>query len=202
MDFFNDIFHNLALLEFYFLNIIYILLYIDFLLSIFFQHSNILTRASHHWCLASNIVLVCAWIHDWVSNREAGDSRGYRVHYYVTVMRNQVYSLITITQYLHISYVFGFWWPMSCCCLYIVLHIIRCYHHPWWRHQIETFSALLAISAGNSPVSGDFPAQRPVTRSFDVFFDLRLNKQLSKQLWGWWFETPSCPVWRHWNPAW
>ena len=58
MDFFNDIFHNLALLEFYFLNIIYILLYIDLILSIFFQHSNILTRASHHWCLASNIVLV------------------------------------------------------------------------------------------------------------------------------------------------
>ena len=58
MDFFNDIFHNLALLEFYFLNIIYILLYIDFILSIFFQYSNILTRASHHWCLASNIVLV------------------------------------------------------------------------------------------------------------------------------------------------
>ena len=61
MDFFNDIFHNLALLEFYFLNIIYILLYIEFILSIFFQHSNILTRASHHWCLASNIVLVSIW---------------------------------------------------------------------------------------------------------------------------------------------
>ena len=64
MDFFNDIFHNLALLEFYFLNIIYILLYIDFILSIFFQHSNILTRASHHWCLASNIVLVTQWSRD------------------------------------------------------------------------------------------------------------------------------------------
>ena len=58
MDFFNDIFHYLTLLAFYFLNIIYILLYIDFILSIFFQHSNILTRASHHWCVASNIVLV------------------------------------------------------------------------------------------------------------------------------------------------
>ena len=45
----------------------------------------------------------------------------------------------------------------------------------WWRHQMETFSALLAICAGNSPVNGDFPAQRPVTRSFDVFFDLPLN---------------------------
>ena len=46
----------------------------------------------------------------------------------------------------------------------------------WWLHQMETFSALLAICAGNSPVTGEFPAQRPVTRSFDVFFDLRLNK--------------------------
>ena len=46
---------------------------------------------------------------------------------------------------------------------------------------METFSALLAICAGNSPVPGEFPIQRPVTRSFDVFFDLRLNKRLSKQ---------------------
>ena len=69
----------------------------------------------------------------------------------------------------------------------------------WWRHQMETFSALLAICAGNSPVPGEFPAQRPVTRSFDVFFDLRLNKRLSKQSWGWRFETPSCPLWCHRN---
>ena len=71
-----------------------------------------------------------------------------------------------------------------------------------WRHQIETFSALLAICAGNSPVPGEFPAQRPVTRSFDVFFDLCLNKRLSKQSWGWWFETLSCPLWRHRNGSW
>ena len=49
---------------------------------------------------------------------------------------------------------------------------------PWWRHQMETFSVLLALCAGNSPVAGEFPAQRPVTRSFGVFFDLRLNKWL------------------------
>ena len=64
---------------------------------------------------------------------------------------------------------------------------------------METFSALLAICAGNSPVPGEFPTQRPVTQSFDVFFDLRLNKRLSKQWWGWWFETPSRPLWRHRN---
>ena len=53
----------------------------------------------------------------------------------------------------------------------------------WWRHQMETFSALLALSAGNSPVTGEFPQQRPVARSFDVFVDLRLNKQLIEQSW-------------------
>ena len=46
---------------------------------------------------------------------------------------------------------------------------------------METFFALLAFCAGNSPVSGEFPAQGPVTQSSDVFFDLRLNKPLSKQ---------------------
>ena len=69
----------------------------------------------------------------------------------------------------------------------------------WWRHQMEIFSALLAICAGNSPVPGEFPTQRPVTRSFDVFFDLRLNKQLNKQSCGWWFETPSGSLWRQRN---
>ena len=52
---------------------------------------------------------------------------------------------------------------------------------------------------GNSPVAGEFPTQRPVTRSFDVYFDLRPNKRLSKQSWGWWFGTPSYPLWRHHN---
>ena len=49
----------------------------------------------------------------------------------------------------------------------------------WWRHQLETLSALLAFCVGNLPVTGEFPAQRLVTRSFDVFFDLGLNKFLT-----------------------
>ena len=64
---------------------------------------------------------------------------------------------------------------------------------------METFSALLVICAGNSPALGEFLAQRPVTRSFDVYFDLHPNKRLSKQWWGWWFETQSWPLWRHCN---
>ena len=62
---------------------------------------------------------------------------------------------------------------------------------------METFSALLAICAGNSPVIGEFPTQRPVTQSFGVFFDLRRNKRLSQQYWGLWLDTPSRPLWRH-----
>ena len=67
----------------------------------------------------------------------------------------------------------------------------------WWCHEIETYSALLALCAGISTVIGELPSQRPVTRSFVVFFHLCLNKRLSKQSWGWWVETPLCPLWRH-----
>ena len=74
-----------------------------------------------------------------------------------------------------------------------------CFLIAWRRHQMESFSVLLAICVGNSPVTGEFPAQRPETRNFDVFFGLRLNKRLSKQPWGWWFETPWSPLWRHCN---
>ena len=81
-------------------------------------------------------------------------------------------------------------------CRYNVCDGLTCHNWPWWRHQMEILSALLALCAGNSPVTGEFPAQRPVTRSFDVFFDLRL-KGLSKQSGGWWFETISRPLWRH-----
>ena len=96
----------------------------------------------------------------------------------------------------------------------VLIPLLNCHHYTgihqqftfeceaylsWWRHQMEIFSASLAICAGNSPVPGEFPAQRPVTRSFGVFFDLRPNKRLSKQQWGWWFETPMRSLWRHCN---
>ena len=64
---------------------------------------------------------------------------------------------------------------------------------------METFSALLALCAGNSPVTGEFPSERPVTRNFDVFFNLRLNKRLSRQSRLHWFVTLSRSLWRHCN---
>ena len=74
-----------------------------------------------------------------------------------------------------------------------------CFCSTWWRHQMETFSALLAFCVGNSPVIGEFPAQRPVTRIFDVFFCLCLNQHLSKQRRRRWLETPMRLIWRHCN---
>ena len=109
------------------------------------------------------------------------------------------------------------WKIMAYCILYLKLHmkisrcncinLPACFFEPniliSLTHddiiKMETFSALLAICVGNSPVPGEFPTQRPVTRSSDVFFDLRLNKRLSKQLWGWWFEMLLCSLWRHCN---
>ena len=80
----------------------------------------------------------------------------------------------------------------------------------WLCWNILLFVVMMTSSNGNifhvtghlcgvSSVTSEFPAQRLVTRSFDVFFDLPLNKWLSKQLWGWWFEMPSCPLWCHCN---
>ena len=57
-----------------------------------------------------------------------------------------------------------------------------------WKHFPRNWPFVRAVNS-----------QRSVTRSFDIFFDLRLNKRLSEQSWGWWFETLSCPLWRHRN---
>ena len=64
-----------------------------------------------------------------------------------------------------------------------------------WKHFPRYWPFVWGIH--RSPVNS--PHKRPVTRSFDVFFDMRLNKRLSKQSWGWWFETPLRSWWRYCN---
>ena len=64
---------------------------------------------------------------------------------------------------------------------------------------METFSALLALCAGNSPVPVNSPHKGQWRGALMFFFYLRLNKRLSKQPWGWWFETPSWSLWRQCN---
>ena len=69
----------------------------------------------------------------------------------------------------------------------------------WWRHQMETFSALLARCVGNSPVAGEFPSQSQRRGALMFSFVCALNKRLRKPSWGWWFEAPSRSLWRHVN---
>ena len=66
---------------------------------------------------------------------------------------------------------------------------------------MEAFCVLLALCMGNSPVTGEFPSQRLVTQSFDTYFDLRLNRRLSKQSCSWWFEMPLCSLWHYCNQS-
>ena len=86
-------------------------------------------------------------------------------------------------------------------------------YHPWLTSWSLYNKLMMTSSNGNifrvtGPLCGEFtghgefPAQRPVTRSFDVFFNLRLNKRLSKQPPGWWFETPLWSLWRQCNIKW
>ena len=78
--------------------------------------------------------------------------------------------------------------------------------HYWSPVTALHSNAIMTSSNGNifrvtSHLCGEFTGDRwiprTVTRSFEIFFDLLLNKRLSKQSWGWWFKTPSCPLWRH-----
>ena len=106
-------------------------------------------------------------------------------------------------------------WVISSFALFsIILRLLWCFIIILWaRHSIvDLWTHLWAIimTSSNGDIfrvtgllcleftsPGEFPTQRPVTQSFDVFFDLCLNKRLSEQSWGWWFEMPSCPLWRH-----
>ena len=137
------------------------------------------------WRRVLILSLICAWINGLVNNPEAGYLWHHRAHYDVTVMWKKAIGMCC-----HIIYRMGCY---GCHSLYQiqVQCVIRSFEITFlesfsWAHHDKsyymmtssngTFSALLAINAGNSPVTGEFPSQRPVTQSFDVFFQLCLNK--------------------------
>ena len=107
------------------------------------------------WRGALMFSLVCAWINGWINNREAGDLRRHYSHCDVTLMRPAIVGLIRTRCFLCVHSKFT---------THALLFFVT-----WWRHQMETFFALLFLCGGNSPVCGEFLAQRPLTRSFDVF---------------------------------
>ena len=142
------------------------------------------------WRGVSMFCLMCASTNGWTNSGVGGDLRRHYVH--VTSLQShflfldQTMSFIMADEIEWISRV-------------TMETVPGTRLTTWWRHQMETFSALPALCAGNSPVPGEFPSQRPVTRSFDVSLICALNKRSSKQSWGWWFETPSRSLWRHCN---
>ena len=71
----------------------------------------------------------------------------------------------------------------------------------WWRHQMETVSASLALCEGNPSDTGGFPSQRASNAGFDIFFDVSLNKRLKNRTKRQWFETSLRSLWRHCNGA-
>ena len=118
------------------------------------------------------------------------------MHHFVTEMCTCVH--ISVTKWCIVGHLLkrtmGFVRWVS---IFKFMQITWCLNITWWRHQMEAFSALLALCEGNPSVTGEFPSQRPVTRSFDVFFDLRINKLLSKHSRRRWVETPSRSLWCH-----
>ena len=116
------------------------------------------------------------------------------LHIILIIRLSDSYSVITVpadTKVLSITMPYYIQHENDKCIIYHGLRYYTSYYaFTWWRHQMETFSELLALCAGNSQVTGEFPPRRPVTWSFGVFFHMCLNKRLSKQSWGWWFEKP------------
>ena len=146
--------------------------------------------------------MICAWTNGWANNRDAGNLQRLHAHYNVTVMIKPHFThcgLVTP----HGGIDLGQDWIMSW----------LDYPNSWWTWNPSPLNyelVMMTSSNGNifrvtGPLCGEFtspgefPTQRPVTRNFDVFFHLRLNKRLSKQQRGWWFETLSRTLWRHCN---
>ena len=128
-------------------------------------HRSLLnSRHKGQWRGALMFSLICASTNGCTNNLDAGDLIGHRAHYDVTAMIHSLcgYRMSTSTVVARRAYD----------CRSVSEITLENIEYTWWRHQMETFSALLTICAGNSPITGEFPTQRPVTRSFDVYFDL------------------------------
>ena len=121
--------------------------------------------------------LSSAWLNGWVNNHETGDLRRHRPRFWrhCNVMLNT--------------------WLMMGQKITSMAWLWKWYYIKW-KHFSRYWPFVRGIHRSGP---GEFPAQRPVTRSFVVLFDLRLNKRLSKQSWGWWLETQSRPLWRQCN---
>ena len=123
------------------------------------------------------ISLISASANGWLNNRGASDLRRHRAHYDVTVMRlsqdmvhhRQYWFYLPFGWYSKSIKKFPFSVISRTAKPAKEKYMWRKHQHTWWRHQMETFSVVLALCAGNSPDNSEFPSQRPVTWSFDFF---------------------------------
>ena len=143
--------------------------------------------------------------HPFATYPTHGDSRpttSSALHVFVATMsivdiifKNYSFKVTTISQVQRhnskLSYAYA---GTSDTNTYSMLHwCICCSCAPWWRNQMEPFPRYWPLVR----VTGGFPSQRPMTRKFDVCYDVRLNNGLSKQSRCRWFETPWRSWWRH-----
>ena len=148
------------------------------------------------WRGALLFSLICDWTNDWTNNRYA-DFRRHRPHYDLAVM----YVFVTLWFECHFNLQIRkvrhgngetkMWWTRPLYCTYSVGHCSLFLRHYYIHDDVIKWKHFPRYWPFVRGMSGEFPAQRPVTWSVGVFFDLRLNKLLNKQSWGWWFETLS-----------
>ena len=149
----------------------------------------------HRWILpqwrgALMFSLISAWTNDWANNRDAV------IWGAIVPIMTSLYCTVIIAKYRERTVLCN----ISRCFVRSVKNRIKV--KPSWCMMTSSNGNIFRVTGplcGEFTGPGEFPTQRPVTRSFDVFFDLLLNKRLSKQPWGWWFETLSWSLWRHCN---
>ena len=160
--------------------------------------------------------LICARINGWVNTGEAGDLKRHRAHHDVTVMPSSLLRDFTrsgvsapvLPMRLHTSHMVIFTPSRTASklreslgqdAITLIEQSPTRRYSKWhddvikWKHFPRYWLFVRGIH--RSPVYS--PHKGQWRGAFDVFFDLRPNKRLSKHLQGWWFETLSCSLWRH-----
>ena len=121
------------------------------------------------WRGALMFSLICVWINDWANNGEAGDLRRHCKDRKIWCLADVVYL--------------------------VNMHVLRLRLDLWW-YITASFPRYWHFMRGIDRWPVVFPSQRPLTRCFDVFFEVRLNKRFGKKK-RWWIKTPRCTLWRH-----
>ena len=126
-----------------------------------------------------DLTIIPAWISDYINDKVWGQIINHSQT--LTVAPLKFGNWIVVSSYIYWACNY---WSMRGLKLIHISKRDPCHTKTMMTSSNENIFRVTGPSCGDSPVTGGFPSQRPVTRSFDVFFDLRRNKMLSKQWWG------------------